>query len=267
MTNLVFSFVDFATRILEEMGGPHPRAGRKSDQAHPPIHPIKMANSLAGDEARVYELVARHFLACVSADAKGHETTVNVSIASESFYASGLMILERNYLDVYPYERWSDKEIPNYDNIVEFYPDAIDLVGGETSAPNLLTEADLIALMDKHGIGTDATHADHIETVKQREYIGICEGDKLIPGKLGMALCDGYDAMRLAMSKPHLRAELESDLKRICDGTKNGAVVKTEQIAKYRNAFEVAGSKLERLEAACSHYLDEAPVPGYFVPP
>ena len=107
-----------------------------------------------------------------------------------------------------------------------------------------------------------------------------------------MALCDGYDAMRLAMSKPHLRAELESDLKRsvnscsysslphicvliyyiisfcrICDGTKNGAVVKTEQIAKYRNAFEVAGSKLERLEAACSHYLDEAPVPGYFVPP
>ena len=29
-----------------------------------------------------------------------------------------------------------------------------------------------------------------------------------------MALCDGYDAMRLAMSKPHLRAELESDLKR-----------------------------------------------------
>ena len=115
----------------------------------------------------MYELVARHFLACVSADAKGHETTVNVSIASESFYASGLMILERNYLDVYPYERWSDKEIPNYDNIVEFYPDAIDLVGGETSAPNLLTEADLIALMDKHGIGTDATHADHIETVKQ----------------------------------------------------------------------------------------------------
>ena len=72
----------------------------------------------------------------------------------------------------------------------------------------------MIALMDRHGIGTDATHADHIETVKQREYIGVTDGDKLIPGMLGMALCDGYDAMRLALSKPHLRAELEADLKR-----------------------------------------------------
>ena len=160
-------------------------------------------------------MIARHFLACVSADAFGKETTVNIDVGGEKFYASGLMVIERNYLDVYyPYEKWSDREIPNYDNIVEFHPDDIELVGGETSPPNLLTEADLIALMDKHGIGTDATHAEHIETVKNRQYIGVQEGDKLVPGLLGMALCDGYDAMELAMSKPHLRAELESDLKR-----------------------------------------------------
>lgn len=36
--------------------------------------------------------------------------------------------------------------------------------------------------MDKHGIGTDATHADHIETVKQRQYIGVTDNDKLVPG-------------------------------------------------------------------------------------
>lgn len=42
------------------------------------------------------------------------------------------------------------------------------MVEGTTSAPALLTEADLIALMDKHGIGTDATHAEHINTIKQR---------------------------------------------------------------------------------------------------
>jgi DNA topoisomerase-3 len=29
-----------------------------------------------------------------------------------------------------------------------------------------------------------------------------------------MALCDGYDAMGFEMSKPHLRSELEADLKR-----------------------------------------------------
>lgn len=82
----------------------------------------------------------------------------------------------------------------------------------QTSPPTLLTEADLIALMEKHGIGTDATHADHIETIKQRMYVGVQDG-KFVPGQLGMGLVEGYDAMGFEMSKPHLRAELEADLK------------------------------------------------------
>ena len=82
-------------------------------------------------------------------------------------------MIQRNYLEVYIYEKWSDKEILDYESIPEFQPSAIDLVGGQTQPPNLLTEADLIALMDKYGIGTDATHAEHIETVKTRSYIGV----------------------------------------------------------------------------------------------
>ena len=189
---------------MNEYGGPHPRVGKKTDQAHPPIHPLKPATNLNGNDARVYELITRHFLACVSQDAIGKETTVGIDINGEKFSANGLMIIHRNYLEVYIYEKWSDKEIPNYDNIKEFFPSSLDLVGGETQPPKLLTEADLIALMDKHGIGTDATHAEHIETVKSREYIGIQEGDKLVPGQLGIALCEGYDQMNLeatSMSK------------------------------------------------------------------
>jgi DNA topoisomerase-3 len=71
-----------------------------------------------------------------------------------------------------------------------------------------------IALMDKHGIGTDATHAEHIETVKTRSYIGLRDNDKLVPGMIGMALCEGYDAIGLEMSKPRMRAQLEDDLKK-----------------------------------------------------
>jgi DNA topoisomerase-3 len=82
-------------------------------------------------------------------------------------------VTHRHYLEVYIYEKWFDKEILDYESIPEFQPTSIDLVQGETKPPNLLTEADLIALMDKHGIGTDATHAEHIETVKTRSYIGI----------------------------------------------------------------------------------------------
>ena len=78
----------------------------------------------------------------------------------------GLAVVHRNYLEVYPYERWSDKEIPDYESVLQFEPSSVDLHRGQTQPPPLLTEADLIALMDKHGIGTDATHAEHIETVR-----------------------------------------------------------------------------------------------------
>ena len=61
--------------------------------------------------------------------------------------AQGLIITERNYLEVYPYDKWSNKEIPEYSLGETFDPTSIDLVAGETTAPPLLTEADLIALM------------------------------------------------------------------------------------------------------------------------
>eukprot|EP00095_Tigriopus_kingsejongensis_P006130 maker-scaffold98_size375582-snap-gene-2.32 protein:Tk06130 transcript:maker-scaffold98_size375582-snap-gene-2.32-mRNA-1 annotation:"dna topoisomerase 3-alpha" len=152
----------FAAGVLEH--GPNPRQGKKSDQAHPPIHPTKVAANLQGNEARVYELIVRHFLACVSQDALGKETTVTIDINGEKFVAHGLTVVQRNYLEIYIYEKWSDKEIADYEQIESFEPTKIDLVDGQTQPPPLLTEADLIALMDKHGIGTDATHADHIET-------------------------------------------------------------------------------------------------------
>ena len=61
------------------------------------------------------------------------------------FVAQGLTVIARNYLEVYIYERWSDKEIIDYEDVKEFEPNAIDLIEGATSAPNLLTEADLVS--------------------------------------------------------------------------------------------------------------------------
>lgn len=72
--------------------------------------------------------------------------------------------------------------------------------------------------MDKYGIGTDATHAEHIEKIKTRQYATLNKENRFVPGYLGLALVEGYDNMGFAMSKPHLRADLESQLKLICRG-------------------------------------------------
>ncbi|XP_029432031.1 DNA topoisomerase 3-alpha [Rhinatrema bivittatum] len=247
----------FAQGILDR-GGPTPRNGSKSDQAHPPIHPTKYASSLQGNEQRIYEFIVRHFLACCSQDAQGQETVVEIDIASERFVAHGLMILARNYLDVYPYDKWNAKVIPVYERGFRFQPTTIEMTDGETSPPQLLTEADLIALMEKHGIGTDATHAEHIETIKSRMYVGLTAEQRFLPGELGMGLVEGYDSMGYEMSKPDLRAELEVNLKLISEGKKDKFVVLREQIQKYRQVFLEAVAKANKLDEALSHYFGEA---------
>ncbi|GAB1611339.1 DNA topoisomerase 3-alpha-like, partial [Argonauta hians] len=246
----------FASRVLEE--GPNPRNGNKSDQAHPPIHPTKYSNSLQGNEKKLYEFIVRHFLATCSQDAKGHETTVEIQIAQERFVASGLMVLAKNYLEVYPYDKWSDKEIPIYQAGQSFVPTSLEMVSGKTSPPSLLSEADLIALMEKHGIGTDATHAEHIETIKSRNYVGVREDGRFVPGHLGMGLVEGYDAMGFAMSKPHLRSELEADLKKVCDGHKTKEEVLQAQILKYKEVFIKAVEQARKIDEALGIYLGEA---------
>ncbi|OXU30865.1 hypothetical protein TSAR_001335, partial [Trichomalopsis sarcophagae] len=247
----------FAQRVLDE--GITPRQGKKSDQAHPPIHPTKFTDTLRGNEARVYEYVVRHFLACLSKNAEGHETIVEIDIAGEKFVATGLQILAKNYLEVFIYEKWNAKEIHIYERGQTFMPTSIEMLEETTSPPNLLTEADLIALMDKHGIGTDATHAEHIETIKSRQYVGLRDNKYLIPGKLGIGLVMGYDRMGFQMSKPHLRAELENDLKLICDGVKTPDEVRQSMINKYREVFREALVKANMIDAALAQYLDEQP--------
>ena len=40
-------------------------------------------------------------------------------------------------------------------------------------------------------IGTDATHAEHIETIKSRNYVGVQGDGCFVPGELGMGLVEG----------------------------------------------------------------------------
>jgi len=129
----------------------------------------------------VWEFVVRRFLASCSSDAEGRTTTVQIEIAGEHFSTSGawrgrpavvrwldtctltdgarthpfpgLVVLARNYLDVYPYDRWATSTIPDFQVGETFVPDVCELKEGQTTQPSLLTEADLVSLMDKNGIG------------------------------------------------------------------------------------------------------------------
>jgi DNA topoisomerase-3 len=153
-----------------------PRNGVNDDKAHPPIHPVAYVNpgTLSPDENRLYEYIVRRFLACCSENAKGLATEVQILCGGETFTATGLIVLERNYLDIFIYEKWnSSPELPQFGLNEQFVPTEALMSEGQTSPPNYLTEADLIALMDANGIGTDATMAEHIQKIQDREYVNV----------------------------------------------------------------------------------------------
>jgi DNA topoisomerase-3 len=163
----------FAQNLMNG-GFRQPREGRNNDKAHPPIHPVNYVapNALNDRERTVYEFVVRRFLACCSEDAVGEATDIEIEYGGEVFHAHGLTVIARNYLDVYPYDKWESSQVlPQYTVGETFEPTEANMLDGETTAPGYLTEPELISLMDANGIGTDATMAEHIAKIKEREYV------------------------------------------------------------------------------------------------
>ena len=249
-----------------------PRSGRNNDQAHPPIHPVNYVHpgSLSSEnERRVYEFVTRRFLACCSEDARGEATDIDIQWGEEFFHTHGLTVLERNYLDVYVYDKWeSSQQLPTF--IVEetFPPTEANMSEGKTTAPGYLTEPELIGLMDANGIGTDATMAEHIAKIKERDYVaakpragGARDAvQEFIPTTLGVALTEGYDNIGLDVSvtKPFLRKEMELKMKEICGGRKSKTEVVQESLEQYREVFVRTQRDILALKTAVRKYvLDE----------
>jgi len=169
---------------------------------------------------------------------------------------------------VYPYDKWTTKPLPSFTVGEMFMPTICELREGATTAPSLLTEADLVGLMDKNGIGTDATIAQHIETIIKREYVmpRMEGGTKyLVPSTLGIGLIEGYNLIGFekSLSKPQLRREVgcvcalirgrlkslqtERSMVQVCEGqmTKNDMLV--ESIDQYKEVYILAKRDFQKV--------------------
>ena len=62
---------------------------------------------------------------------------MEAEIADELFVSKGLMIKERNYLEVYTYDKWSDKTIPVFVNGEAFRPTELNMTSGRTQVCRL----------------------------------------------------------------------------------------------------------------------------------
>ena len=169
------------------------------------------------------------------------------------------MVRERRWLDVYPWESWNTNRIPLFAQGALYAAASLCLREGHTEPPRLLAEHELIALMDRDGIGTDATMHDHIKTIQDRGYAekglfgaGGGRDERFRPTELGRALCEAYNEMGYQLNKPHLRAQVEADCKRIASGQLARDAMLAQSTRALRLCFEAVQNEASKLDDACT---------------
>ena len=155
---------------------------------------------LSNEEKRIYDLVARRFIAVFYPECKVANTTVEGKVENNgkdgqlsaiNFKATGKQILEMGWREVYAKDKKEDEKdeekiMPIFE-IGEKGPHEPFIHKGKTTPPKHYTEATLLRgmetagrqvddeemreLMKENGIGRPSTRANIIETLFRRKYI------------------------------------------------------------------------------------------------
>src|SRR5436190_10834957 len=193
-------------------------------------HPVA---KMSEDERRVYDLVAKRFLAIFHPDAVFERTRVETTVREHVFRTSGRRLIEPGWKSVYgeeaqPAERpdddtGGDQSLPQLEQGESVETLSVESLRKETQPPRRYTEASLLAAMETagkdieeadlreamkdSGIGTPATRAAIIERLIDVAYI---ERD----GRALIATDKGIQVIRLLGSHPLTSPELTGDWER-----------------------------------------------------
>uniref|UniRef100_A0A8B9JZN3 DNA topoisomerase n=1 Tax=Astyanax mexicanus TaxID=7994 RepID=A0A8B9JZN3_ASTMX len=180
-----------------------PRKGADAGD-HPPITPMRSATESELGKTRGYCFYSRMTDTCFCI-----------------FYVFKCG-LSPGFTEVMPWQGIPLEEaLPTCEKGDAFTVDEVKLLEKQTSPPDYLTEAELITLMEKHGIGTDASIPVHINNICQRNYVTVENGRKLKPTNLGIVLVHGYYKIDVELVLPTIRSAVEKQLNLIALGKAN----------------------------------------------
>ncbi|MFC3300337.1 type I DNA topoisomerase [Arthrobacter agilis] len=243
--------INAARRQASELYGPEyvPEARRvykgkakNAQEAHEAIRPAgdsfrtpaQVAQSLRGDEFRLYELIWKRTVASQMADAKGSTASLRLGARSTDgrdaeFAASGTVITFRGFMAAYEEGRDADRaedgadddtqgtRLPNVAKGDALGAKAIEAVGHETSPPPRYTEASLVKVLDERGIGRPSTYAATMSTIMDRGYVRT-RGQALVPSWIAFSVVRLLEEHFNDYVDYDFTAELEEDLDRISRG-------------------------------------------------
>ena len=194
-----------------------PTRGKKQSTDHPPIHPTGVAvkGKLKGAEWKVYELVARRFMATLSEPALARSTRVELDIGGEPFLARGDVIVDEGFLHYYPYSRRKDDELPPLDEGETVRVVEKEVEDKQTQPPARYTQSKLIVKMEELGLGTKSTRHNIIQGLADRGY---ASGNPLKPSETGIAVAGTLEQHATMVATPGMTSRLEQDMDGIEEG-------------------------------------------------
>jgi DNA topoisomerase-3 len=211
---------------------------------HHAIIPTEVPHEVEGfspDERRIFDLVARRFLAVFHPPARYAKTTVITEVEGEQFRTRGKITLEAGWRGVYGLEADADRQTEDEEGEGAELPEltegqTVTCVMAEredkmTKPPPRYTEATLLSAMETagkliddeelreamkdSGLGTPATRAETIETLIRREYIERV-GRDLQPTPKGMQVITMLEEHKI--TSPELTGDWEKKLSDIEHG-------------------------------------------------
>ena len=204
--------------------------GKQETTDHPPIYPTGAADpeKLQPAAWKLYNLIARRFLATLMGPATIEGTKVTFDVNGEPFQASGNVLANPGFRSIYPYGLKKDDQLPELHEGDVCDVRKMDLLAKQTEPPARYSQGKLIQEMEKRGLGTKSTRASIIDTLYQRKYL---KNDPCEPSQLGMAIIDALNIYAPRITTPEMTSELEDDMTKVAEGTDTQTQVVTHSRA------------------------------------
>jgi DNA topoisomerase-3 len=218
------------------------------------------------DEAqtRIFDMVARRFVAVFHPTAQFEVTTRITRVEGEAFKTEGRIIKDPGWLAVYGRQATGEEQ---GDSLVDLVPGEraltrnVEIVECQTKPPPRFTEATLLSAMESagklvedeelreamaaRGLGTPATRAAIIEGLVYDEYIAR-EGKELIATSKGISLITLLRGIGIPLlSSPELTGEWEYQLKLM----EQGRLERTSFMAKIKDLAREIVHKAKNFES------------------
>ncbi|MBN2122613.1 DNA topoisomerase I [Candidatus Micrarchaeota archaeon] len=203
-----------ADRLLQK-GWDKPLEGKKTDPAHPAIHPTGMYKPLEGKEKKLYDLIVCRFLSVFAPPAEAESTRIIAETGGEKFRASGERIGERNWIDFYPYYKGKERELPVFEKGEKGPIEKKKKEKKQTKAPPRYTSASIISELEKNRLGTKATRSTIVDTLFKRNYVS---GKSIMVTDFGMHVWKVLGKYSPKILNPELTRKIEEDMDQIVEG-------------------------------------------------